>query len=80
MLLLRGGHCIVCLQGHNQRMQGLMNGAESIHSTADLMYASDVMLLLMHRQPSGADWQYMEDLLSQIEAGKIPAPSKVEQR
>ena len=32
------------------------------------------------REPNGADLQYMEDLLSKLEAAKIPAPSPIEQR
>lgn len=34
----------------------------------------------MCRQPSGADLQYMEELLSKVESAKIPAPSPIEQR
>ena len=34
----------------------------------------------MCRQPDGADLQYMEDLLSKIEAAKVPAPCPIEQR
>ena len=60
-------------------MQGLMIGAKLIHSH-NTMHASDVMVLHTYRQPSGADLQYMEDLLSKIEAAKIPAPSPIEQR
>ena len=32
------------------------------------------------REPNGADLAYMEDLLREIEANKIPAPSPIEQR
>lgn len=32
------------------------------------------------REPSGADLRYMEDLLSKLEAAKIPAPCPIEQR
>ena len=35
---------------------------------------------MLCREPDGADLQYMEDLLSQLEAAKIPAPSPIEQR
>ena len=34
----------------------------------------------MYRHPDGADLQYMEDLLSKIEAAKVPAPCPIEQR
>ncbi len=34
--------------------------------------------MLHLRQPSGADLQYMEDLLNKIEAAKMPAPSPIQ--
>lgn len=34
----------------------------------------------LYREPSGADLQYMEDLLREVEAARIPAPSPIEQR
>ena len=36
--------------------------------------------MVMCSEPNGADLNYMEDLLKEVEANKIPAPSPIEQR
>lgn len=37
-------------------------------------------MFVLCREPNGADLQYMEDLMRELEAARIPAPSPIEQR